>query len=430
RAAALSERLATYLWDAGDEAGALTAAAAAVDLMPAQPASRERAALLASRARLLMLANRDVEALDVCRSALEVARATEAEHELAGALITEATLIGRSDPRRGVEMLEAARRLAEKLDDVVQVLRADNNLCVALDALRDFDRAQEVTARAISLATKAGLERTNGLTFYVNAVAFAIWASRFSEAVSLAERAIAIGGTGDLLVFAQAARGAALIGLGELSSALDAFADARRAAPRGMTPDTMADLIKDEALALWWLGRPEEALARLDEAPAGDGVGPLLRVICQVYRAMIEASLTQAARLAGDTRGRDTHLAGLVAAADGARSTAREATRADGSIPWPMRIQLALLPGETARAGGVGEPAAWAAVAEEEADVGDVYYEAYARWRHAEALAAEGSRSAAVKAAIRRARLVAERAEAGGIVRELDALDATLVSAG
>ena len=422
RAAALSERLATYLWDAGDEAGALTAAAAAVDLMPARPASRERAALLASHARLLMLANRDVEALDVCRSALEVARATEALHELAGALITEATLIGRSDPRRGIEMLEAARRFAEGLDDVFQVLRADNNICVVLHDLREFDRATEVTARAISVASKAGLERTQGLTLYVNSASFALWSSRPTQAIALAERAIAIGSAGDHLVAARAAQGLALNMMGEPSKALDAIAAARQAASRGTTPDTMADLITDEAMALWWLGRPEQALARLDEAPGGNGVSLLGRVIGQVYRAMIEASLMQAARLSDDREGMARHEPGLVAAAERARSIAREAALTDGSTPWQMRIHTALLPGETARGLGIGEVAAWSTVAAEEAEVGDAYYEAYARWRHAEALAAHGAKPDAVKAAIRHARVVAERAEAGGILRDLDAL--------
>ena len=166
QAATMTERLATYLWDAGEEPGALEAAAGAVNFMPDEPPSAARALALATQARLLMLANHNDQALALCQPALDAARAAAAEPVLAGVLVTRATLIGRSEPRRGIAMLEDARRFAEGIDDVSQMLRADNNLCVLLFDLHDFERSREVTARAIATATEAGLERSAGMTFH------------------------------------------------------------------------------------------------------------------------------------------------------------------------------------------------------------------------------------------------------------------------
>ena len=75
--------------------------------------------------------------------------------------------------------------------------------------------------------------------------------------------------------------------------------------------------------------------------------------------------------------------------------------------------------GAWSRRGRVG---AWAHAADEEAAIGDTFFEAYARWRYAEALMAESAPAPLVEAAIATARPVAVRAEAGGLLRELDAI--------
>ena len=417
----MTERLATYLWDAGDEPGALEAAARAVSVAPDEPPSAARALVLASQARLLMLANYNTEALALCEPALDAGRAAAAGQILAGILITQATLIGRSEPRRGLAMLEDARRFAEDIDDVSQMLRADNNLSILLDDLREFDRAQEVMARAIRTAANAGLERTRGAVAYVNAASFALWASQPSRAIELASHAIELTRSGDTLSFAYGARGNAKIHMGELADGILDLAAARQAAPRGATADTVADLVAAEAYALWWEGSFDEAISHLDTAAALDHVGPLLQVIAAVYRAMIQASRAVAARAEGD---RDRERSATSSMEDAARSALKLASEeaAGGPIHWRMRLHLALLPGEAARARGAGGSAAWATVAAEEAEMGELFFQAYALWRRAEALVAEGGATLVVEEAIAAARPVAVRAEAGGLLRELDAL--------
>ena len=54
--------------------------------------------------------------------------------------------------------------------------------------------------------------------------------------------------------------------------------------------------------------------------------------------------------------------------------------------------------------------------------MGELFFQAYALWRRAEALVAEGGATLVVEEAIAAARPVAVRAEAGGLLRELDAL--------
>ena len=217
RAAVMTERLATYLWDAGDEPGALVGCSTGCERGTGRTSQRSPGACPASQARLLMLANYNTEALALCEPALDAGRAAAAGQILAGILITQATLIGRSEPRRGLAMLEDARRFAEDIDDVSQMLRADNNLSILLDDLREFDRAQEVMARAIRTAANAGLERTRGAVAYVNAASFALWASQPSRAIELASHAIELTRSGDTLSFAYGARGNAKIHMGELA---------------------------------------------------------------------------------------------------------------------------------------------------------------------------------------------------------------------
>ena len=145
-------------------------------------------------------------------------------------------------------------------------------------------------------------------------------------------------------------------------------------------------------------------------------------VLEQVYRTMVHASRAVDARRAGDAEHERGALTAMAAAADAARGCSAAATEADGSIDWHVQVPLALLPGELARGSGRGELAAWPVVVEQEGAVGNPWFQAYAGWRYAQALCAQGADPATRQDAIEAARRLAERAEAGGLLRELAAL--------
>ena len=100
RAALLHERLGRYLFESGSGDAALAAFERAVELVPAQPPSPERAQALAALARGLMLAWRYDESLAICEQALALARAVgarEAELRALTVLGSDLAYLGRGD---------------------------------------------------------------------------------------------------------------------------------------------------------------------------------------------------------------------------------------------------------------------------------------------------------------------------------------------
>ena len=245
--------------------------------------------------------------------------------------------------------------------------------------------------RHTATAAAAGGARAVGSIFYLNASTDAIWASRLTRAVELADRALELAHTGDNAVSAYEGRGLARVLMGDVEAGLAEFDAARRAARRGATEVTQASLALDEGFALWWSGRLDEALIRLDAAVGLAAEVPLFPVLGQVYRTMVEASRAVEARRAGDAEHERSALAGMTRAADAARGFAAAATEADGSLDWHLQVPLALLPGELARGSGRGELAAWPEVVEQEGAVGDLWFQAYAGWRYAQALCEQGA---------------------------------------
>ena len=72
-AAALGrERLARYLWVAGREEDSLPEYRRAVELIPADPPSAERARVLAAEGQALMLYGRPVESMARCEEAIAI----------------------------------------------------------------------------------------------------------------------------------------------------------------------------------------------------------------------------------------------------------------------------------------------------------------------------------------------------------------------
>ena len=125
RAGLLHERLGRYLHWSGRADIAIDAFARAVELVPPQPPSPERAQALASLANGLALAWRYDESLAICEQALVLARAVRAHREELHALTTlgvDLAYVGRGD--EGLAALRLARQLAEQGEDPEGLERA------------------------------------------------------------------------------------------------------------------------------------------------------------------------------------------------------------------------------------------------------------------------------------------------------------------
>ncbi|HEY1417586.1 MAG TPA: AAA family ATPase, partial [Myxococcaceae bacterium] len=125
RAALLQVDLGEYLYQIGDAAAALAAFERAVELVPAEPPSAQRAYALGSLAAALMVGWRHAQSLPIAERALALARgvgAREAEVRALTVLGSDLAYLGRGD--EGVAYFRQALQLAEEIGDLIGVDRA------------------------------------------------------------------------------------------------------------------------------------------------------------------------------------------------------------------------------------------------------------------------------------------------------------------
>ena len=413
-AARVGELLAWCAWNAGDEELARAEVRHAIEAEPADAATRTHVAALSRAARMDLTQWQNDAAIARCEQALPLAvqvgdRALELELR-----ITLASVRGQQQLSQGAQLLDALRPEVVAFGDPALVLRLDHNLAVRLFDTGDGDAAMDVIERAIAVAIAAGYERTWGASLLSLATSNRQWAGRFRDAIAYAGRALELhtsgwGGAGLLGTCAWAK-----LFLGDDEGGLRDLDTAKRllGSHRGVFLD---GVLLDEGGVDAWAGRSDDALHVLD------GVRERLTdpadvLLCEAHRIRALADLDVTSRRHGEAG--EAHRATLLRRS---RDAARAAW-ATGAAGIYGEYLMPLVDGEFARGLGVGEVSAWAAAIEREAELGQRVYEAYARWRYAEALATEGVEPDRVSAAVDAARAVAEPLEAGVILRELDAL--------
>ena len=416
------EQLALSLGEAGDEQASLDAAVRAIETEPTESRTAAHLHAMGTYARLLMLHERFDEAIDVCDRALPLAADGGLTAATANLLVTRATAIGKQDPVNGMIQLEEARNLAAQVGDPEVRLRVENNLAVLAEQARAPEVARDAITRGRAIAASAGLERTFGVRFLLNAGSMAMWAARFSDAITAFDEALELSGYGGNLIDGLSGRGLAHTHVGAPERGLEDILRARHLAEHTANGDTMAELLGDQAITLWWLERHDEALACLALADSQGATGRLLVAVNATYRVMVLASLAASTAKGHQRPGANSAALRQLRGAAAAANTAIQLCGTADEPDWRASILGALIPGELARGEGTAGPEVWASVAETEHDIGDPFFEAYARWRHAEALAATAAARHRVQAAIRTASASARRAEAGLITRHLAAL--------
>jgi class 3 adenylate cyclase/tetratricopeptide (TPR) repeat protein len=126
-AAEAESSVASWAWHLGRRDDAYAASERALQLVADGPPTLARARALTERARLLMLAGRSEEAIDVGRSGLEIARRFDDAALQARALIT----IGTARDHRGEDGMVDLREgiaLADEINAALEVQRGRNNL--------------------------------------------------------------------------------------------------------------------------------------------------------------------------------------------------------------------------------------------------------------------------------------------------------------
>ena len=438
RAATLLERLARAQWNANRGPESVATIDRALALLPPDEQTVERAALLAAKSRSRMLQARLREAVEVGREALAVARAAKG---------------ARPDPRA-----------------VAAEMRALNALGVSLDGLGEHEAGAAALRESIEATTEVGLPDERA-TAFINLADLLNRSGRTRDALALAREGLGevrgmtrasdwlwlciseyLYETGDwdeaervmppasrryvgtTLLLWHMTRAALSLGRGDLVEAradLDALVRPGRASTEpqfvGVYGSQRAELERRSGDLRAARAAIDEGLDRIEFCT--EDVARIAELAAVGVR--VEGDAGQLARDRQDTdaervaRERALALIARVRLASQAGDDAvGDAELADRGAGGPVqRAELASAEAEYARACGEDDPALWEAAAAAWDGLGRPYPANYARWRAAEAFAAERDRDDAAGAAAT-ARKGARRLGSGWLLEEIGSLAA------
>jgi DNA-binding NarL/FixJ family response regulator len=388
----VKERLGYFLLDVDEETEALASASEAVDVLPAEPPTWERARALATHART-MLSNGSIgPAKARAKEAAEAASAAGAPWVEADAL---ATLSGVSE-RMGqiadaLATSSKAVELAEGSDMGGVELRARTLLARVQLESGDLAAASQTAHLGVHLAERTGLRMAPfGLDLqylhYLAHYADGDWdhAQQIADRFAVRVASVAEARLSAMALFIDVARGGPRVA--ERRTWLEPY----------MTADLMAEYIAKGLLAedAYWAGdlptAVQEAWATIRASAAwSEGYAPqVIRPAAVALGAL--ADQARHARAAGHPAEADAFAADATELVEAARSGAASKP----AIGVDARGWLARAEAEWRRASGDNDPAHWLAVIETFGS--DFVYEtARSRWRLAEALAEAGEREQA-----------------------------------
>jgi DNA-binding CsgD family transcriptional regulator len=384
--ARVHERLSYFLNDLNDDEGAMAAARAAVEALPAEPPRWERARALATYARALLFLPDHGPAAVRADEAMAAARAARAPWVEADALVT----LGLISERRGriaaaVDQFTRAHAQAVEAEVVGVELRAAFQLARVRLEQGDLMGAVRIAHQGNERAEATGL----GLApygydlqylHYLAHYAMGDWDHAEQIARGFAAR---ISGVPEarlsaMALFIAVARGSADV-VAERCAWLDPIAERDE-----FVAYLVSGLVAEQAL---WRGEPEVAVAKALAA---------VRAIQQLYEGELAPQVIRPATIALAGLADSGHAADHRAQAQELLEIARSgaAWRPEIVLGVDGRGWLARAEAEFARAAGRNDPAAWRAVV---AAFGPEfrYEQARSRWRLAEALAEAGDRESA-----------------------------------
>jgi DNA-binding CsgD family transcriptional regulator/tetratricopeptide (TPR) repeat protein len=414
RAALLHVDLAEYLYATGSQNAGLAALERAVELVPAEPPSPERAYSLGSLAGGLMLAWRHMESLQISEQALAQARdisAREAEVRALTVLGVDLAYLGRGE--EGLARLRQALQLAEEIGDDLGLERAYINLTDALTMLGRARESARLGQAGLEVMRRYGIHSTVLVANFIEALlAIGEW-DEADSASAAALRAITASSPYMLLMLradSELGRGDFDAARAHLEAALPTLRDDRA---QGIYDVYVAEL------ALWERRWTEaDQAVRYGLARASSRQAAQLRVWFCAKGLRAQAELAALARARRDTDAARNWLARAGELIDIARRAAEEAAAVTpNTAGW-----LALAEAEHERVRGVAPPESWseAAVAWDRLERPPLA--AYCRWREAEALVAAGATRAQTGVPLREAHSVATRIGAKPLLRELELL--------
>jgi predicted ATPase/DNA-binding CsgD family transcriptional regulator len=414
RAALGHVRLGDYLSRIGRNDAALAAVERAVELVPAEPPSAERAYALGSLAGALMVAWRRAESLPIAREALALARAAgarEAEVRALTVLAGDLAYLGRSE--EGLDLFRQALQLAEEIGDRFGLDRAYVNLTDALTMLGRLRESARAGWEGLEALRRYGIDST---LLVSNQIETLLAIGGWDEAERLSAGALRATAA-DCPSMLLAVRASLELGRGRFDAARAhlelAAATLREDRGVGVYDASVAEL------ALWErrLTDAEDAVRHgLARGSARSAAQIRVRLCAVGLRAQADLAALARARRDGDAVARRLALARKLLAA-GRRAAAKASAVTPTAAGWS-----ALAEAEHARAHGAAQPDAWSEAAETWERLEQPPLAAYCRWRQAEALVAAGAPRTDATPPLREAHAVAVRLGAQPLLRELELL--------
>ena len=417
RAALIRERLSQSLWSQHRQDESLDALKEALDLLPEDRPSPERAKLLAQFSRRRMLQSRFAEAAEVAREAIAVARVAGHREAEAIALNSLGTSLGdRGEVDAGVEHLRESLAIARDEGLEMEEGGAWINIADVLHLAGRTEEALETARSGLESAHTRDWRTTDWLRLVTSEYSFHL--GDWDEAATLIPAA-SRRHTGGTLLLWQTCRAQLALGRGDTETAEDAIAILREATADLVEPQFVGTSAALFAELLVRRGDIEQARAAIDDAIdriefCSEDV-PRMALLAAVG-VRVEGDAGEAARDRRDEEAVEAARERAGALLERARATAESGWRTEAA-------QLAWAEAEHARAHGAPSTEPWAAAAEAWDELSRPYLAAYSRWREAEALMAERDRDGAARAASA-ALAGARRLGSAWLVEEIESLAA------
>ncbi len=414
RAALLHVRLGEYLYETGSYDAGLAALKRAVELVPAELPSPERAYSLASLAGGLMVAGRYAESLAICEQALALARGVGArEAEVRALTVLGGDLAYLGSGEEGLAHFRQALQLAEEIGDHIGLDRAYVNITDALTMLGRHRESARLGQAGLEVMRRYGID---GTLLVSNQLETLLAIGDWDEAERLSTAALR-GITSSFLYWLLIIRADFEVGRGDFDAArahLETAAPTVREHPRVAAYDAYVC-----ELALWerrWADADKAVREGVARARSRDTAQIRVWLCAKGLRAQAElAALARARRDADAVRHWLAQARKLIAVARRAAADASEVT--PNAVGW-----LALAEAEYERARGVARPELWSEAAAAWDRLERPPLAAYCCWRQSEALVAAGASRTEAGAPLREAHAVAARIGAKPLLRELELL--------
>lgn len=402
--ARLHGRRGQVLLAAGRSAEAVAEFRQAVALLP-DDAARDRAEVLSGYSAALRHTGALAASRQVGEEALAQARQAGVASAEARALADVGFSLAYMENREaGRAALRTALEVAERAGEAADIARAHLNLAELLSGpLNELEQGVRVALAGAERVGVLGLARTEGVALLSHAANGLFRLGDWDRAGTVLQEAWTLAPTGSAAVELRLARARLLIGRGEFAAAEDDLEAGNVLSAGSAGPRYRLPLLTLRAGLDMWRGRPDRALEHIGEAldiveQGSDDVWVVAPLVWHGARARAELR-----RLA------------LPAAAPEVTSRLRRhadelARRAEGTAPAVRDIVLGFVEmcaAEDCRAEGRSDPEAWRRIAEIWTRRRHPYPTAYAHLKHAEALFAQRSRSAAGATALHAAERVA-----------------------